>query len=97
MDWLSLSDGQIDFVWAAFVFHEVEPPGALAVEMRRVLRPGGRIAVLDWRPDAQNQSGPPRRHRLSPQQVEAYLRAAGLDSVRHIWSNEDAYLLSAEH
>jgi len=94
---INLPDAAVDFIWAAFVFHEVEPPAALAAEVHRVLRPGGRIAVLDWRPDAQSPSGPPRADRLSPQQAEEHLRAAGLDSVRQIWHNEDAYLLSAEH
>ena len=94
---INLPDASIDFIWAAFVFHEVEPPSALAVEMRRVLRPGGRIAVLDWRPDAQGTGVPPRAHRLSLQQAEEYLRAAGLTSVRLTWHNQDAYLLHAEH
>ena len=94
---IDLPDASIDFVWAAFIFHEVEPPSALAVDMRRVLRPDGRIAVLDWRPDAQGTGGPPRAHRLSLQQVEEYLRVAGLNSVCLTWHNQDAYLLRAEH
>jgi ubiquinone/menaquinone biosynthesis C-methylase UbiE len=94
---INLPDASIDFVWAAFVFHEVEPPTALAVELCRVLRPGGRIAVLDWRPDAQSGNGPPRAHRVSLPQAEDLLRAAGLTNVHLTWHNQDAYLLSAEY
>lgn len=93
---INLPDASIDFIWAAFIFHEVEPPTALAVEMGRVLRSAGRIAVLDWRPDAQGPSGPPRAHRLSPQQVEEFLRAAGLIGIQRAWQDEDTYLLCTE-
>lgn len=94
---INLPDASIDFIWAAFIFHEVEPPSALAAEMQRTLRLGGRVAILDWRPAAQGAGGPPRNHRLSAQQVEAYLRAAGLTRIHHVWQNEDAYLIAAEY
>lgn len=90
---IPLPDDSVDFIWAAFVFHEVEPPAAHVIEMRRVLRPGGRIAILDWRPDAKGESGPPRHHRFSPQQVEEFLQAAGFDHIQHAWQDEDAYLV----
>jgi len=93
---IPLPDATVDFVWAAFVFHEVHPPTDLAGGMRRVLRPGGRIAILDWRPDAAGTSGPPRQHRYSSAQVAEYLTAAGFGEVRQAWQNEDAYLLTAE-
>jgi ubiquinone/menaquinone biosynthesis C-methylase UbiE len=94
---INLPDASIDFVWAAFILHEVEQPATLAMEMRRMLRSGGRIAVLDWRPDAQSGNGPPPAHRLSSRQVEELLRVAGLTSVHLTWHNQDAYLLSAEY
>jgi ubiquinone/menaquinone biosynthesis C-methylase UbiE len=92
---IALPDASVDFIWAAFIFHEVEPPAPLAAEARRVLRPGHRLAVLEWRPDAATATGPPRRHRLSPEQVRTCLIQAGFHEVHRIWQDEDSYLASA--
>jgi ubiquinone/menaquinone biosynthesis C-methylase UbiE len=91
---IDMPDASADFVWAAFVFHEVEEPLTLALEMRRVLRRGGRLAVLDWRPDASSESGPPRKDRLSPEQVCAYLKAGGFLEVNNLWKEDDTYLVT---
>jgi ubiquinone/menaquinone biosynthesis C-methylase UbiE len=44
---IDLEPSTADFIWAAFVYHEVEGDG-LAAEMQRVTRPGGQIAILEW-------------------------------------------------
>ncbi len=91
---IDMPDATVDLAWVAFVFHEVDPPERLASELRRVLRPGGQVAVLDWRPDAASDQGPPRAHRLTPEQVITWLRAAGL--VAHqTWQDADSYLVEA--
>jgi ubiquinone/menaquinone biosynthesis C-methylase UbiE len=90
---ISLPDGTLDFAWVAFVFHEVEPPATLAAELRRVLRPGGIAAILDWRPDAVSESGPPRHHRLSADQVIGHLKTAGFVDCTEKWRDDDAYLV----
>ena len=92
---IGLPDASVDWIWAAFVFHEVEPPEQLAAEMRRVTRPGGRVAVLDWRPDAAIDTGPARSHRLSAAQVGEHLRVAGFRNKSLIWQDEEAYLVEA--
>lgn len=92
---IDLPDASVDWVWAAFVFHEVEPPERLAAEVWRVARPSGRVAVLDWRPDATHRDGPLRSHRLWPGQVGAHLRAAGFRDAVQTWQDEDAYLVEA--
>jgi ubiquinone/menaquinone biosynthesis C-methylase UbiE len=92
---INLREASVDVIWAAFIFHEVQPPADLASEMRRVLRPGGRLDVLDWHPEASSNGGPPRQHRFLPEQVSEYLRAAGFHDIQEIWQNEDAYLLAA--
>ena len=90
-----LPDASVDFVWAAFLFHEVDPPAVLASEVGRVLRPSGRVAVLDWRPDAVGDSGPPRHHRIASERVCEHLLAAGFRDVSAAWQDEDAYLAGA--
>ncbi len=90
-----LPDGWADWVWLAFVFHEVEPPSALAQETLRILRPGGRVAVLDWRPDAAGESGPPRHHRIAPQEVARLLAEAGFAHPDVSLRDADTYLVTA--
>jgi ubiquinone/menaquinone biosynthesis C-methylase UbiE len=92
---IELPAASLDWVWAAFVFHEVTPPEKLANEIRRLLKENGALAVLDWRPDAIGEAGPPRYHRLSVEQVTKYLHEAGFKLVTQIWQDEDAYLLEA--
>jgi len=91
---VELPSSSLDWVWAAFVFHEVTPPETLASEMRRLLKETGALAVLDWRPDAvSTESGPPRHHRLTVEQVTKYLRDAGFKSITQTWQDDDTYLL----
>lgn len=91
-----LPEAAADFVWGAFVYHEVEPPAQLAVELRRITRAGGRVAILDWRPDGATNDGPPRHHRVAPQQVIEHLLAAGFRSAAQTWQDDDAYLIEAQ-
>jgi SAM-dependent methyltransferase len=45
---LPFSDGSFDAVVANFVVNHVEDPWAALIELRRVVRPGGRTAVTIW-------------------------------------------------
>jgi SAM-dependent methyltransferase len=52
---LPFADGEFDAVVANFVVNHVEDPVAALAELRRVVRPGGRVAVTIWHGTA-NQS-----------------------------------------
>jgi ubiquinone/menaquinone biosynthesis C-methylase UbiE len=93
---IALPDESVDILWVAFVFHEVEPVPRFVTEMRRVLRRGGTLAVLDWRPDARSTDGPPRHHRLSSDQVRRYIEAGGFVVNDSAWLDDDAYLITAK-
>ncbi len=45
---LPLADASVDVVVSASALHYVDQPGDALAEARRVLRPGGRLAVVDW-------------------------------------------------
>jgi len=92
---IDLPEASVDSIWGAFVIHEVEPLEDLIVEMQRVLRPGGYLAILDWRPDAAHDAGPPFAHRLASDAIIRHLQAAGFQQVSQTWQNEDAYLVEA--
>lgn len=60
---LPFADRSFDAVVSASVFHYLREPGAALAEMRRVLRPGGRLVLTDWSGDS-----------LSIRLIGAYLR-----------------------
>jgi len=72
---IPLEDGTADVVLLANVLHGV-PPSTVA-EAVRVLRPGGRLVNVDWK-KRETPQGPPVRHRLSPAEASAALRAYGV-------------------
>jgi arsenite methyltransferase len=45
---LPLADGSVDAALASVVLHEMHQPVRALQEMHRVIRPGGRIYILDW-------------------------------------------------
>jgi ubiquinone/menaquinone biosynthesis C-methylase UbiE len=66
-------------VLMANVWHELDSHPSALFEAERIIRPAGRLAILDWRPDVERPPGPPIEHRLSSEQVSAVLKA-------HAWT-----------
>ncbi len=75
---LPLADGAVDAALLANVLHESPDRVTFLAEIGRTLRPGGVLGVVDWRKE-EMPMGPPLDDRLSPDQVEADLRAAGFE------------------
>lgn len=44
---IPISDASVEFVFANMSLHHVEDPAAAIVEMRRILKPGGRLVITD--------------------------------------------------
>ena len=65
----------VDVVLIVDTYHHI---GNREVYFRRLgksLKPGGRVAIIDFRPDAPD--GPPKEFRFAPQKVKAEMAAAG--------------------
>ena len=92
---IDLPDSSVDATWAAFIYHEMETDG-LAAELRRVVRPNGQVAILDWLPGGGTNSGPPSEHRVRPGQVIKALIQAGFAQVSETWRDSEAYLIEAK-
>ena len=73
-----LPDGVADLVFMVNLHHEFDHPLESMAECRRMLRPGGRVAVVDWKPE-QTPGGPPLHVRVAPEKVMAQLREAGFE------------------
>ena len=80
---VGLPDGVADFVVMAQLHHELDEPAALLAECRRLLRPGGIVAVIDWA-DEDNGKSPPAGRRVPEADLRAQLTAGGFtDLERH--------------
>ena len=64
-----------DLVILVDVYHHVERRERYFASLRDSLRPGGRVAVIDFRMDS--PVGPPEAARIAPEQVKAELARAG--------------------
>jgi len=49
-DRLPVEGNSVDGILLAHSFHELERPDSMLKEVMRVLRPGGRVVVVDWKP-----------------------------------------------
>jgi ubiquinone/menaquinone biosynthesis C-methylase UbiE len=78
----TLGDGSVDLAFLANVWHEIDERSAALVELARIVRPGGRVAILDWRADVESPSGPPIAHRIAAAEVERTLSKANWELVR---------------
>jgi len=75
-----------DIVFMSNLWHELDDEPGVLREVHRLLRPGGRLAILDWRADVPPPPGPPAAHRVSLGALRDVLSRNGwpVDSAEHI-------------
>jgi predicted methyltransferase len=64
-----------DLIILVDVYHHVENRERYFSKLRGSLKPGGRVAIIDFRMDSPD--GPPKAARIAPAQVKAELKQAG--------------------
>jgi ubiquinone/menaquinone biosynthesis C-methylase UbiE len=80
-------DNQIaDVCLFAFILHEVKEPGNLVAEACRLLKPGGRLLIIEWKAEL-DSPGPPKHARISKERVMQIFDENNLTAVEYIdWS-----------
>jgi SAM-dependent methyltransferase len=73
---------KVDLVLVVDVYHHIEARERYFGALRKLLQPGGRVAIIDFRLDS--PEGPPVAARIAPERVKAEMAKAG-------------YVLVAEH
>jgi len=71
---------KMDLIILVDVYHHVGDRERYFRQLRNSLKPGGRLAVIDFRMDA--PEGPPRSARIAPDRVKAELKRAGYALAR---------------
>lgn len=71
-----LPSASVDFILVANVFHEVENKEAFLRETLRILRPGGRLGLVEWHA-AEAPYGPPLSHRMPAEETDRWFQGAG--------------------
>ncbi len=64
-----------DLIILVDVYHHVENRERYFLQLQNSLKPGGRLAIIDFRMDS--PEGPPKAARIAPEQAKAELQRAG--------------------
>jgi cyclopropane fatty-acyl-phospholipid synthase-like methyltransferase len=86
---------KVDLALLVDVYHHIgERPRYLA-KLAESLKPGGRVALIDFRPDA--RQGPPRKERISAEAAKSEFAKAGFDVVQeHRFLPEQYFVVFAQ-
>jgi ubiquinone/menaquinone biosynthesis C-methylase UbiE len=75
-----------DFCLLSSILHEVEQPANLLAEAFRLLKPDGKLLLIEWKADL-DSPGPPQIRRLSRENVEQLFKQADFQNFQYIdWS-----------
>ncbi len=65
----------VDLALVVDTYHHVSGRSAYFERLKKKLKPGGRVAVIDFR--LESPAGPPAEHRIAPERVKSEMERAG--------------------
>jgi len=97
-----LPEACCDAIFMRLVYHHFGDPPAMNASLLRSLKPGGRLAVLEFRPTSGITAAPGKRgegnsHGVMPATVIEELTAAGFGDVREVrWPSAPTFAVLAQ-
>jgi precorrin-6B methylase 2 len=95
----NLDEGCCDALFMEHVYHHFEDPAAMNASIFRTVKPGGRVAVVDFAPrnggeaaDSKDRDQDPH-HGVKASTVQAELERAGFEMIKVEKVNEDGFLV----
>ncbi|MFW6351958.1 MAG: class I SAM-dependent methyltransferase [Bacteroidota bacterium] len=80
---LSVPDEYADVVWMINLFHELRKPYLLLKEIKRVLKPNGKLLIIDWlKKQEACESGPPLEHRIDEATITSLMVDADFSNIK---------------
>ena len=79
---LKLPDETVSFALLVNVLHEVDDRPRFMSEVLRILKPAGKVAILEW-DKREMETGPPLGHRIGQEELTELLESMGI-SIRHM-------------
>jgi ubiquinone/menaquinone biosynthesis C-methylase UbiE len=92
----TLDSASCDIVFLSAVWHEVDDEAQTLAEFARILKPHGRVSIVDWSPNGTRPPGPPMEHRVPIEKVGETLTAKGWNVISSNSLNESIYVVVAE-
>lgn len=78
------------------VLHHADDPLSILRNVAKCLPPGAPVVIGEFHPDGPCSSGPPRDHRIAPQQIEAWCEQTGLNVRGYRRQTPEHYVLLME-
>ncbi len=88
-----LPRASVDVIFICNTIHHIENRAAYYQILRESLAPGGRLAIVDFRKDAELDAGPPLAMRLDRKDLESELSKAGFRLVEEHDFLRDQYFV----
>jgi ubiquinone/menaquinone biosynthesis C-methylase UbiE len=92
---MDVESNSVDAAVVISLYHELKTPLENLKEIKRVLRPEGKIMLLDWDPLAKRERGPRMDHRVLQSQVIDDLETVGFEITTRENYVEDIWMIIA--
>lgn len=92
---LRLEDNKVNFAFVSNVLHEIEEKEIFLNEVKRIISPDGKIALVEWQ-KISSDFGPPIEHRLDRMDLIKMLDSLEFSTIETIDLGEDFYGIVAQ-